>query len=188
MNVLGQRRYSPSHNGSTISCSDHTVDKTTMHKNVLFQRQQNIIRGFDDGSGSSGDGISSNEDERDHKNLISYYHSSNPKQRYKPLLTTVNTSLKPQTFAGTSYIDSKHPEGNIRGLKPPKNCLVINSLTERAPILLDIPNGRNELVMAPCSAQSIPKLRISNCWSAQRVARYCPSSTNSFRFAKNKSY
>ena len=164
MNVLGQRIYSPSHNVSTISYSDHTVDKTTMQKNLLFQRKQNIIRGFDDGGGSSGDGssgdgISSNEDERgDHNNLISYYHSSNPKQRYKLLSTAVNTSLKPQTFAGTSYIDSKYPEGNIRGLKPPKHCLVINNLTERDPILLDIPNGQNELVMTPCSAQSIPKL------------------------------
>ena len=33
-----------------------------------------------------------------------------------------------------------------------------DSLAERGPILLDIPNSRNELVMAAHSIQSIPKL------------------------------
>ena len=32
------------------------------------------------------------------------------------------------------------------------------SLAERGPILLDVPNGRNELIMAAYSTQSIPKL------------------------------
>ena len=39
-----------------------------------------------------------------------------------------------------------------------QDCLLGNIVTERGPILLDIPNGRNELVMAAYSTQSIPKL------------------------------
>ena len=35
------------------------------------------------------------------------------------------------------------------------------------------------------STQSIAKA-LSHCWSQQRVARHCASSTHSFRFAKNK--
>ena len=35
---------------------------------------------------------------------------------------------------------------------------ISNSLTERGPILLDVPNGRNELIMSAISTQSIPKL------------------------------
>ena len=36
--------------------------------------------------------------------------------------------------------------------------LISDNLAERGPILLDVPNGRNELVMAAYSTQSIPKL------------------------------
>ena len=39
-----------------------------------------------------------------------------------------------------------------------KNHLLGDSLKERSPILLDIPDGNNELVMAAYSTQSAPKL------------------------------
>ena len=47
-----------------------------------------------------------------------------------------------------------------------------DSVTERGPILLDVPNGQNELVMVAHSIQSIPKLH-----PAQRATRHCTAST-----------
>ena len=182
---LGYIRYSPSHTISTISCSSIYVNETFVQNGVLFQRKENVIRGFGDGSGSSGEGFSSNDDERGgHNNLISHYHSSNPQHSlpntpiHKSLSTAVNTNYTPQTFAGGSYIGSKHLEGNTRdavGTKPsigmdfmlPKlpsvytntgDYLIGDSLTERGPILIDVATGRNELIMAAHSTQNIPKL------------------------------
>ena len=98
---------------------------------------------------------------------LSHHHSINPQHplqgsaRYKSLSTAVNTSLTPQTFDGTSYVSSKHPEGNTReavgtkssigmGFMLPKSSsvytnklkyLIGDSLTERGPILIDVPTG-----------------------------------------------
>ena len=184
---LGYIRYSPFHTISTISCSSICINETFVKDGVLsvFQRKENVTRGFGDGSGSSGEGFSSNEDERGgHNNLISHYHSSNPQHSlpntpiHKSLSTAVNTKYTPQTFAGGSYIGSKHLEGNTRdavGTKPsigmdfmlPKSpsvytntgdYLIGDNLTERGPILIDVATGRNELIMAAHSTQNIPKL------------------------------
>ena len=113
-----------------------------------------------------------------HRHSINLQHPLQGSARYKSLSTAVNTSLTPQTFDGISYISSKYPEGDIRdavGTKPsigtgftlPKSSsvytnkleyLIDDCLTERGPILIDVPTGRNELVMAAHSTQSIPKL------------------------------
>ena len=181
---VGYTRFLPSHTISTIPCNSIYANETFLRNGSLFQIKQNVIRGFGDGSGSSGDGVSSSEDERGGHNLISHYHSVNPQHslqgsaRYKSLSTAVNTNLTSQTLDGYSYISSKYAEGNIRdavGTKPaigmgftlPKSSsvytnkgeyLIGDSLTERGPILIDVPTGRNELVMAAHSTQSIPKL------------------------------
>ena len=91
----------------------------------------------------------------------------------------VNTNLTPQTSAGTSHIGLKHegkmreaaakPNSTVMGFMLPKSPAVYTSkgdhligdsysLAERGPILLDVPNGRNELVLAAYFTQSIPKL------------------------------
>ena len=155
LNILGITRY------STVLCNYSTiVEESILQETVLLQRTDNLVRGFGDGSGSSGDEISSNENK-----IVYHHHSSNPQHplqnssRYKLQSTAVNTSLTPQTFAGGSYINSKHPEGNTReavGSKPsvgmnfmlPKSqsvytntgdYLIGDGLTERGPILIDIP-------------------------------------------------
>ena len=104
-------------------------------------------------------------------------HSVPNSPRYKSLSAAVNTSITPQTSAGTCLIGSKH-DGKMREVATTKpfmgmgvtlpnspamytskgEYLINDSLTERGPILLDIPNGRNKLVMAAYSTQSIPKL------------------------------
>ena len=115
-------------------------------------------------------------------NLVSQL-GSNPQQHalsstpmYKSVsATTDNTSVTPQTSAG--LISTKH-DGRLREVATAKpfmgvgvtfpnspamytskgKYLINDSLTERGPILLDIPNGHSELVMAAYSTQSIPKL------------------------------
>ena len=164
---VGYTRYLPSHTVSTIPCNSIYANETFLQGGSLFQIKENVIRGFGDGSGSSGNGVSSSEDERGGHNLISHYHSINPQHplqgsaRHKSLSTAINTSLIPQTSDGTSYISSKYPEGDIRdavGTKPsigtgftlPKSSsvytnkleyLIGDCLTERGPILIDVPTG-----------------------------------------------
>ena len=184
VNVLIHRTYLPSHTISTIPCCGIRVDET-MQENVFFKRTESTVRGFGDGSDSSSDDDSGGQDKPGiHSSVVSHYHGyNNPQQhslpnspRYKSPLTAVNTSLTLQTSANTSHISSKHPVGmreavtmNSMGMGTmfPKSTamytskgeyLINDSLTERGPILLDIPNGRNELVMAAYSTQSIPKL------------------------------
>ena len=55
------------------------------------------------------------------------------------------------------------------------------SLAERGPILLDVPNVRNELVMAAYYTQSIPKL-----YPIVGLCKELPSSTHSFRLNINR--
>ena len=88
--------------------------------------------------------------------------------------TTVNT---PQTSAGTGQGSLRHDNRMHEvatktnamgmGIMLPTSPIVYSSkgdykfgdsLVERGPILLDVPNGRNKLVMAAHSTQSIPKL------------------------------
>ena len=93
---------------------------------------------------------------------------------HKSLSAAINTSLAPQTPAGTDLVGSKY-DGRMQEVKLSMNIgvmlstaptiyaskgeyLISDSLNERGPILLDIPNGRNELVMTAYSTQSIPKL------------------------------
>ena len=175
VNVLGHKRCSPSHTVSTISCGRVNVK---LQKSVL-------LRGFGDWSSSSSDDDDNNngEDKRGiYPSFVSHHHSSNLQhssqsspRMYKLQSTAVNTSLTPQTSAGAGQ---KH-EGRLRDIAATKtnpmsmgtmfstspvmysskgDYLIGSSLTERNPILLDVPNGRNELVMAAFSTQSIPKL------------------------------
>ena len=138
-------------------------------------------------SDSSSDDDDSDDNESGvHSSLVSHYHSSNPQQlslpnnlRYKSLPTDVNASLTSHTSAGPSHISIKH-DGKVReaaatanpfmglgmGITLPKSSAVYkedyllnDSRKERGPILLDISaDGRNELIMAAYSTQSIPKL------------------------------
>ena len=181
--VIGQKLYSPYHAISTISCSNLTINKTVLQDGILTEKQKNRTRGYGDGSSdSSSDEDNNGEDKRGiHTSLVSHYHSHNPQQhsspRYHSLSAAVNTNITPQTAAGAGLVGSKH-DGRLRevatakpfigmGVTLPKSpamyaskgeYLISNSLNERGPILLDIPNGRNELVMAAYSTQSIPKL------------------------------
>ena len=169
---------------STIPCSDISVNNTILREEaVLFQI---TARGYGDGSSSSSDDDNNNEEKRGiHTSFASHHHSSNPQHslpnspRHKSLSAAVNTSLTPQTSAGTSHVGLKHegkmreaaakPNSTVMGFMLPKSPAMYSSkgdyligdsysLAERGPILLDVPNGRNELVMAAYSTQSIPKL------------------------------
>ena len=180
--VLGQRIFSPSHTVSTTPCSGISIEETSQQENVLFAIEKQDYRGFGDGSSSSSDDDNNNgEDKRGiHSSFVTHHHSSNPLQsstRYKSQSTAVNTNLTPQTSAGTGHVSLRH-DNRLRevatrtnamgmGIMLPTSPIVSSSkgdyrfgdsLTERGPILLDVPNGRNELVMAAHLTQSIPKL------------------------------
>ena len=140
--------------------------------------------GLVNGSSSYDDDDDNGEDRRGiHTTFASQHHSSNPQHslhnspRYKSLSTAVNTNFTPQTSAGTGHVSLRHDNrlhevatklnAMDMGIMLPTSPIVCSSkgdyrfgdsLTERGPILLDAPNGRNELVMAAHSTQSIPKL------------------------------
>ena len=110
----------------------------------------------------------------------------NTQLRHKSLSTAINTSLAPQTSAAaaaaTGYVSSKqHSEGKVRevatkpimGITHHKPSSVYtsygnyvisgdglqgDSLKERGPILLDVLDGQNELIMDAFCTLSIPKL------------------------------
>ena len=159
---------SPSHTVPMISCSGISGDETVL--------QVGTVRGFDNAGNDSDDDSSEDETGGHHGSLLTH-HSSIPQHslpnspRYKSLSTAVNTSLTLQTSAGTSHVGLKHKGkiGEVAGKTNSKSMSKSSSkgdyligdsysLTERRPILLDVYNGRNELVMTAYSTQSIPKL------------------------------
>ena len=138
-----------------------------------------------DGSSDSSEDSNDGKDEREvHSSHVSLHHSSSPQHalpsnpRHTSLSTAGSTSLTTQTSAGASLVGSQHSQGKVREAtaKPTaigmsilptkfsatyaskKDYLTGDSLTEKGPILLDVPDGRNELVMAANSTQSVPKL------------------------------
>ena len=152
---------------TTLQASqDHLISHSPSAPGSISLKE-NIASGYGDGSSaSSSDEDNEYEDKRSHT-------LNSP--RSKSLSAAINTSLAPQTPAGTGLIGSKYDHGRMQGVKLlmgmgvtlPKSpamytskgeYLISDSLNERGPILLDIPNGHNELVMAAYSTQSIPKL------------------------------
>ena len=143
-----------------------------------MKKTEDITRGFgNETSDSSNDG-SSDDDNQDeskiHNSSLPYRHGSNVQHsvdnnypRYNSLSTVVYSSITPETTAGKmreAITTKPFMSISIVPPKPPALCitkgdhLINNSLKERGPILLDIPDGQNELVMAAHSSQSIPKL------------------------------
>ena len=144
------------------------------HGPILLE--ENIARVCGDESDSSSDQSDSNSDQVKIKEefiqIIATCLVSNSAS--KSLSAVVNTSLTSQISA---LIGSKH-DGKMREVASNSKTLyeygcqvashvytskgkylINDSLTERGPILLGIPNGRNKLlVMAAYSIQSIPKL------------------------------
>ena len=105
------------------------------------QREEGGFISFGDGTGNSSDDVVDDDDDDDdngenrrasYTGFVSHHHSSN-------LHYSVSNSPKYKSLS-TAVLTPQAPE------------------TERGPIMLDVPNGRNELVMAAYSTQSIPKL------------------------------
>ena len=166
----------------TLLITSEATNELMMQGNVIVKRTEDVVRGFDDfGSNTSDSSSDSSSDEDD----VSHDHNSKPLPNtltYKSLLTTINTSLVPEASAGTGHVISskRHSEGKVREVatkpimgtahhKPPSvytsygNYLITDSLKgdglkERGPILLDVLDGQNELIMAAFSTLSIPKL------------------------------
>ena len=152
---------------STVSCNNK---KTKLQQSVL--KRKDVERESDDSDGRSKDDNSDNsadddsDDEEDQHSL-----PNNP--RYRSSSTISHTQHTP---AGTSHVTLKHGGGSktreatvktnfdITLLKPSpryankRNDLLGDSLNERGPILLDISDGNNELVIAAYSTQNVPKL------------------------------
>ena len=178
--VLGHRRYSPCHTVSTTPCNSISIEETSQQENVFFEIKERS-RGFGDGSSSSDEDDNNGEDKREiYSSFVAHHHSTNAQhylqstRRYKSLSTAVNI---PQTSVNTGHLSLRH-DNRMREVATKTNAMGMSimlptspmvygskrdyrfgdSLEERGPILLDIPNGRNELVMAAHSTQSIPKL------------------------------
>ena len=182
LNVLGQTSYVPSNTVPTISCSGTNNNETILEESVLVKRKEYVERGLDAPSNKISDSSSDDDsdDDNDEGSVVSssllshHHHSYKSNFQHKSLTTSVNTSLRSPARSGHTH------EGNTREAAPtaksftsmgiaflkPSNLytnngdyLINDSFIERGPILLDIPNGRNELVMAAYSTQSIPKLQ-----------------------------
>ena len=174
--VLGENRYVSPYT-IAISCIGISADNTILQGGVLVKRKAVIMRGVDGFSDKASDNDgSSDEDSTDEdesgilSSLVSHQHGSNPQRslqnhpRCKSLATTVNTSLIPEITSGKirEVVAATNPF-----IIPPRSpavyinkgdYLITDSLKDRGPILLDIPDGNNELVMAAYSTQSVPKL------------------------------
>ena len=135
--------------------------------------QRGIDVDYTNGSGSSESDEDDNEDPRGKNIHNSALNSSISSRQYSfhlhglPSLSSRAKSIQPSSLRRTE--ESKVREASVL-LKSPAAAnsrfytskadeyLINDSLTERRHILLDIPNRRNELVMAAYSTQSIPKL------------------------------
>ena len=178
MNVIGNIEYVPLNTVSTIPCSGISVYETALEEGVLYQREESVLRHFGDWS-SSDDGNSNNgQVKRSYSHFMPHHHASYPQLsslRYKSV--NVYSSLTPQTSVCIDHTSLRH-DNRMREVATKRNAMGMgimlptspivysskgdfrfgDSLTERGPILLDIPNGRNKLVMVAHSTQSIPKL------------------------------
>ena len=155
-----------------------------MQESGPVSKNENVVRGFndfEDKTYDSSDSSSEDDDDSDDDDdksvvlnrLVLHDHHSNPPQHltYKSLSASVNAVRVPQ--ASASCISSeRHSESKRKGppTQPLLNNVYPNTLSvykqksyndgpkEKGPILLDIPGGPNELVIAAFSIQSIPKL------------------------------
>ena len=141
LNVIGHSRYSPSHTIPTISCSGISVYETIFQESVFCQRRENTARGYGDVSSSSSDNDNSAEDKQGiYMSFASHHHSSDPQHslpnspRYKSLSAAVNTSLMPQTSAGTSHVGLKH-EGKMREEAAKPNSTVMGFMLPKSPAM-----------------------------------------------------
>ena len=175
LNVLGQASYVPSNTVPTISCSGINNNKTILEDSVLVKRKEYLVRGVDDASNKSSDCSTDDDsdDDNDSRSVVSSsllsHHSHKSDFQHKLLTTAVNTSLMPPAGhihkrntreaapAAKSFTSMGITFSNLYTNKG--DYLVNNSYKERGPILLDFPNGRNELVMAANFTQDIPKLQ-----------------------------
>ena len=177
INVIGNIEYVPLNTVSTIPCSDISVYETALEEGVLYQREESVIRHFGDWRSSDDNNSNIGQVKRSYNHFMPHHHSSNSQHSSLKYKSAVYTNLTPQTSVGIDHISVRHDNrmGEVAtkcnamgmGTMLPTSPIVYNSKgdyrfgdssTERGPILLDVPNGRNELVMVAHSTQSIPKL------------------------------
>ena len=158
----------PTHSISTISCNNISDNETTLQESVL-KRKEDVEResnNFDGKNSDHNSAVDVSDDDEGQPSL-----PNNP--RHKTPSTFSHTHHTP---AGTSHITLRHGSSKTReaavktnfggitllkslpGYASRTDYLLGDNLKERGPILLDIPNGNNELVMAAYSTQSVPKL------------------------------
>ena len=167
VNVIGQRICVPSHSVPTISCSNISIYETVLQDNVLFGKEENAKRGCGDGSDSSSD-----EDSEIYSSFASHYgsnpqHSLTRNLRYSAAAAKYpdgrmqDIAVPPQAFMGVGMSVGMSVGMHIKSSNVYSSSgdnLISSNLAKRGPILLHIPNGRNELVIAAHSNVSIPKL------------------------------
>ena len=181
--MVGQQTgQAPTHTISTISCSNISANETILQKSVLAKRKEDVERGTDFG-GKTGDSSSDSSDDDSNNNgdesrSVTHHHISN---HQNSLLSNQNykspsaASYTLQTPAGINHFSLKQGGTEVRevavkpifditlskslaGYRSKANHFISDDLKERGPILLDLPEGNNELVMAAYSTQSVPKL------------------------------
>ena len=180
--MVGQQTgQAPTHTISSISCSNINANETTLQKSVLAKRKEDVERGTDfggktdDSSSDSSDDDSNNGDESrsvTHHHISNHQNSLLSNQNYKSLSAASYTL---QTPAGINHFSLKQGGTEVReaavkpnfditlskslaGYRSNANHFISDGLKERGPILLDLPEGNNKLVMAAYSTQSVPKL------------------------------
>ena len=172
---------------STISSElEKTSGELVYFKNAFFRRWRVNERGIgNNGSSneSNGDSDSDGDDRGGINNTLPTFHHSNtnlqdslPTYRLPPAAHSFSSlppggpifssnrtdrtrEVKippPQHVAITPNLSTKSPGAGI--YTTTTDLSLTDGYNERGPILLDIPNGRNELVMAAHSTQEVPKL------------------------------
>ena len=181
-NVMGQQQYSRIPPSTVSTKLKKISDEIVYAKSTFFKRQRVNERGISNNS-SSSESNSDGDDRVDINNTLPSHHTnpylqhSLPTQRVPLGAHSDLTSLPPvgasftghrndrmreikvpplQHVAITPSLPTKSPGAGIYTTTTDLN--LTDGYNERGPILLDIPNGRNELVMAAHSTQEVPKL------------------------------
>ena len=182
--VLGHTERMPVHLFSSLSSST-CLSGNDFDQNVFCTRCPVIERGISGKNGSSDESDDSSEgDDRRGMHTLSSHHTNTSlqhslsTQRIPPAAAHNDYSSLPP--GGATF--SSHRTDRVREVKVPApqhvaitpnlptkspgtgmyttttDLNLTDGYNERGPILLDIPNGRNELVMAAHSTQEVPKL------------------------------
>ena len=97
MSVIGNIEYVPLNTVSTIPYNGISVYETALEEGVLYQREESVLRHFNDWSSSDNSNSNNGQVKRSYNHFMPHHHSSNPQHSSLRYMSAVNANLTPQT-------------------------------------------------------------------------------------------